>query len=157
MGRFSAIFCAALLAACATARLEPPKVGVEKVSVDYFTAADSQFTVIVSLHNPNDREIAVDGIEAQLRIENVPVGTARLSTPVRLPAGGDTTASMVAHADLVASLEASAQIARRLASRGDAPPTVRYAVSGAATLDGGTVVPFSRSGEFGLSITAPTR
>jgi LEA14-like dessication related protein len=157
MNRIAATLCCALLAACATTRLEPPKVGVEKVSIDYFTAADSQFTVIVSLHNPNDREIAVDGIDAQLRIENVPVGTARLSTPVRLPARGDTTASMIAHADLAASLEASAQIARRLASRADAPPTVRYAVSGAATLDGGTVVPFSRSGEFGLSISAPTR
>ena len=132
-------------------------MGVEKVGIDYFTAADSQFTVVVSLHNPNDREIGVDGIDAELRIENVPVGTARLSAPVRLPARGDTTASMIAHADLAASLEASAQIARRPASRADAPPTVRYAVRGAATLDGGTVVPFSRNGEFGLSLTAPTR
>jgi hypothetical protein len=75
---------------------------------------------------------------------------------VRLPARGETTASLAAHADLAASLRATAEIARRLAELApDARPGVRYAVSGVATLDGGSSVPFSRSGEFSLALGAP--
>ena len=111
----------------------------------------------VTLANPNFREVAVDGMSAELRIEDVPVGTARLAGPVRLPGKGETTAAIVAAADLVSSLRASAAIARRLDQEKPATPNVRYALTGSAILEGGIVVPFSRAGEFKLSVTAPTR
>ena len=150
------LLAALALAACTTApRLDPPKVGVARVQIDRFTGANAQFSVVVTLANPNDREIAVDAIAADLRIENVAVGTARLAAPVRLPPRGETRATIAAQTDLAASLRAAAEIARRLETRTDGPPAVRYAVSGYATLDGGSVVPFSRSGEFTLKLGAP--
>ena len=149
--------CLALAACATTGPLDPPRITVSDVTLDYFTAADAKFTVQVKLENPNFREVAVDAMSAELRIESIPIGTASLAAPVRLPARGEATASVIAAADLVSSLRASAQIARRLREEKLPAPIVRYAVNGSATLEGGRVVPFSRSGEFKLGATAPTR
>ena len=148
-----------LLGACATTgRLEPPTIRVTDITMDYFTSADARFTVQVTLTNPNLQEVAVEALTAELRIENVPVGSAQLAAPVRVPARGEATASIVAAADLLSSLRASAQIARRLdQERNSGSPGVRYAVSGAANLAGGLVVPFSREGEFKLPVGALSR
>ena len=146
------------LASCATTgALQPPRVAVTDVTIDYFTAPDAKFTVQVKLSNPNLRELAVDALDAELRLENVPVGTASLAAPVRVPPLGDVTASVVAKADLLSSLRASAEIARRLTAEKGASPAVRYAVTGAVTLQGGGTIPFSRAGEFKLAVTAPSR
>lgn len=137
------------VAACATVpRLEAPKVSVERVRIDRMTAADAQFTVVVGLLNPNEREIAVDAIDADLRIEDIAVGTAHLAVPVRLPAGGAATAELVTTAGWAAALRAAGEVARRAEMQRPTAPTVRYAVSGTATLDGGRTIPFSRAGEF---------
>lgn len=147
---------AALLAACAsTPRLEPPKVAVERVRIDRLTPADARFTVFVAVANPNDREIAVDAIAADMRIEDVPVGAARLAAPVRVPARGAATAELSARATLAAALEAAAAIARRAEGAGGRLPPVRYAVSGTATIGGGNPIPFSRTGEIGWPHGAP--
>jgi LEA14-like dessication related protein len=153
--------CVLLAVACASCAtigpIDPPRITVSDVTIDYFTSADARFTVQVTLANPNFREVAVDAMSAELRIENIPIGSASLAAPVRLPARGEATASVVAAADLVSSLRASAAIARRLREENLPAPVVRYAVSGSATLEGGSVVPFSRAGEFKLGVTAPTR
>ena len=39
----------------------------------------------MTLANPNDREVAVDAMSAELRIEDVPIGTARLAAPYACP------------------------------------------------------------------------
>jgi LEA14-like dessication related protein len=138
----------ALLAACATLpRLAAPKVTVDRVRVDRLTPLDAQFTVVVTVSNPNDRAVAVDAIEAELRIEDVLVGTARLATPVRLAPLADSTASLAARATLADALQAAAAVARRAETTTAPLSAVRYAVSGRATVDGGQVIPFSRSGE----------
>jgi LEA14-like dessication related protein len=139
------------VAGCATARIEAPKVSVDRVRIDRITNAEAQFTVVVNLVNPNDRALAVDTIDADLRIEDVAVGTAHLAEPVRLPAHGETTAALTVRAGWAATLRAAAEIARRAESGNGAVQTVRYAVSGVATLDAGGTLPFSRSGEFAWS------
>ena len=152
MRRLLPLVCLLLAACAATPRLEAPTVGVSRVRVDRLTAADARFTIVVTIANPNDRNIAVDAIDARLTIENVDVGIAHLSAPVILPARGETTAAIAAHADLASSLRATAEVAQRLADSGGTPPGVRYVVSGQATINGGTVVPFSRKGEFKLTL-----
>ncbi len=51
---------------------------------------------MVKLANPNDREIAVDAVDAELRLEDMAVGTAALAAPVRVPPRGEVTASVIA-------------------------------------------------------------
>jgi len=137
------------LAACAAVpRLEPPKVTVDTVRVDRLTATAADFSVTLGLVNPNPQEIAVAAINADLTIEDVRIGMARLASPVRVPAGGEGKAMLVAHADLSATIQAAVAAAKRAEAQPAAAPTVRYAVSGAAMLDSGVMIPFARSGEF---------
>jgi LEA14-like dessication related protein len=157
MKTYAILACLALGACATTGRLEPPTVRVTEITMDSFTSAEAKFTLQVALANPNFREVAVEAIAAELRIENVPVGSAYLASPLRLPSRGEATASIVASADLISSLRASAEIARRLDQEKSASPAVRYAVTGTVNLEGGVVVPFSRAGEFKLSLGAPSR
>ncbi len=142
--------------ACSTIpRLEAPKVVATILRVDRLTGVDAQFTVTLTLSNPNDRDINVDAIDATVRVEDVPVGVARLTAPVRLAARGEAPVALSVRAGLADALLAAAAIARRAEAGGAMPPAARYAVAGTATLEGGTVLPFSRSGEFALPQLAP--
>ncbi len=146
------------VAACTTLpRLAAPKVTVDRVTIERWSALDAQFSVLVDIANPNDREVAVDAIDAEVRIENVLVGTARLAQPVRLPARGDTKASLVARAALADALQAGAAIARRAEGAGGSAQPIRYAVSGTATMNGGDIIAFSRSGEIRWPVAGAPR
>lgn len=146
-----AIICVALLAACADApRVMAPSVTVNSVRLDRITRTEARFDVTLNLRNPNAREIAVDAIDANVTIDDVPVGTASLKEPLRLPANGDATATLQARAGLAAALRIAADFAQRAQEqKGTGQPVrLRYAVSGTATLEGGWSIPFSRSAEF---------
>ncbi len=146
--RLAALATAVLVAGgCAGVRLEAPTVTVAGVVVDRLTPTDARFGVLVTMANPNDRAIVVEAIDARLRIEDVVIGTAELADAVHLPARGEATARLVARGDLASSLRAAAQVASRAQSAGEAFRGIRYAVEGSATIDGGSVYPFSRSGE----------
>ena len=139
---------ALFLSACsAVPSLQAPKATVAAVRFDRVTGIEARFAVLVDLVNPNDREIAIDSIEADLTIESVAVGTARLASPLRLPALGEATATLDVRAAWAEALRAFATGARRTRGEGGTP-ALRYAVSGFATLAGGGTIPFSRAGEF---------
>ncbi len=142
---------ALVLAACASVpRLEAPKVVATELRVDRLTGVEALFTVTLTLANPNDRDIQVDAIDAAVRIEDVPVGVARLAAPVRLAARGEAPVALAVRAGIADALLAAAAVARRVERAGATAPTARYAVTGTAVLDGGLSLPFSRSGEFAL-------
>jgi len=140
---------AIVLGAAATApRAEPPAVTVEMVRITRLTSAEADFTVTLAVSNPDDVELSVDEARADLAVEDVRIGKARLVAPLRVPPGGLGTASLVAHADWSATLRAAVAAAKRADAQTAAEPTVRYQVSGVAYLFGGLPVPFSRAGEF---------
>jgi LEA14-like dessication related protein len=155
--RVVALAGAAALAACADApRLVAPRVAVESVRLERITGTEARFDVTLNLRNPNAREIAVEAIDANVTVDDVPVGSARLMAPLRLPANGDATAILEARAGLSAVLRIAADFAQRAQEQkasGQATQ-VRYAVSGTATLEGGWSIPFSRSGEFRIGAPA---
>ena len=65
--RIAATLGAVLLAGCtAVPQLAAPKATVVAVRLDRVTATEARFAVLVDLANPNDREIAVDAIEAEI-------------------------------------------------------------------------------------------
>ena len=98
--------------------LEAPKATVSAVRLDRLTATEARFAVLVDLVNPNDREIAVDTIEADLAIESIAIGTARLAAPLRLPARGEATATLDVRAAWAEALRAFAAGARRTRGEG---------------------------------------
>jgi LEA14-like dessication related protein len=141
----------ALLASCVTApRLVAPRVAVDSVRLDRIAGGEARFDVLLSLTNPNARELAVETINASVTVDDVPVGTATLKEPLRLPANGDATATLQARAGVAAVLRLVADFAQRAQEQKQTglPTQVRYSVSGNATVQGGYSIPFSRSGEF---------
>ena len=155
--RVAAFAGAAALAACADApRLVAPQVAVDSVRLERITGTEARFDVTLRLRNPNAREIAVDAIDANVTVDDVPVGNATLKDPLRLPANGEATANLQARAGLSAVLRVAADFAQRAQEqKGTGMPTqVRYAVSGTAILEGGWSIPFSRNGEFRIGAPA---
>ena len=145
------LLAAALLASCAAGpRLVAPRVAVDSVRLDRIAGGEARFDVMLRLTNPNPRELAVEAIDASVTIDDVPVGTATLKEPLRLPANGDATATLQARAGLAAVLRLAADFAQRAQEQKQTgqPTQVRYSVSGNATIEGGYAIPFSRSGEF---------
>ena len=146
------LFGVVLLAACASLPRHPPRVDVVGVRLDRIEGPDAFFGVSVLLTNDHDDEIVVDALQGRLAIEGENIAQAALaSSPVRIPAHGTARAEMVAHAGMDAVLRAVAAAMRRGATivAPGARPTLRYAVEGSATLNGGYRLPFSRTGEIG--------
>ena len=145
------VMSAALLASCAAGpRLVAPRVAVDSVRLDRIAGGEARFDVMLRLTNPNSSELAVETIDASVTIDDVPVGTATLKEPLRLPANGETTATLQARAGLAAVLRLAADFAQRAQEQRQTgqPTQVRYSVSGNAAVQGGYTIPFSRSGEF---------
>ena len=118
------------VASCATfgPRIAPPTVTVNDVALQSLDGAQARFVAGVTLSNPNDRDVAVDALDATLSIEGEPVATAALVAPVTMPANGKADAQIVARTGMDAILRAVAATMRRLGTPG---------------------VPFRRSGELG--------
>jgi LEA14-like dessication related protein len=135
------------VAACASmARIEAPKISVTSVELARLDGPDAYFDVTVQLQNPNQREMAVDALDVSLAIEGERVAQAALTSPVRLPARGDATATLSARTGMDAVLRAAAAAMRRGAAL--STPTLRYMIEGEALI-GTSHYPFSRSGELG--------
>ena len=150
------IVAVAAVVACADApRVAAPRVAVETVRMTRITGTEATFEVTLNLSNPNAREIAVTSVDANLTIEDVPVGAATLIAPLRLPANGETTATVQARAGVSAVLRVVAEMSLRAQEqKGTGQPVrLRYAVSGTAMLEGGWSIPFSRSAE--IVVNAP--
>ncbi|HSV19677.1 MAG TPA: LEA type 2 family protein [Casimicrobiaceae bacterium] len=143
---------AIVLAACANfgPRVAPPTVTVNDVRLDRIEGAQAWFVAGVTLDNPNEREIAVESLDATLSIEGEAVATASLAAPVTLPAKGSAPAEIAARTGVDAILRAVASAMRRMGTGGGTPsPSLRYALEGSARLAGGLAVPFRRTGELG--------
>ena len=143
-----------LLAACAAMgpRLASPKVTVMEVRVLKLDGAQVVLGASVELSNPNPTDVDIQGLDAALTIEDEPVATAALVSPVRVPAGGTATAELSATTGVDALMRAAAIAIRRGAvTPPGRAPTLRYAIEGIALFNGGLRVPFRRGGELGLS------
>jgi hypothetical protein len=142
-----------LLAACAALPPRiPPHVEIVGVQLDRIVGPDAYFKVTVELTNGGDEDIGIQALQGNLTIEGESVAQAVLvSPPVRIPAHGSARAEMMSHTGMDQLLRAVAAAMRRGATlvAPGARPTLRYAIDGSATLDGGYRLPFSRSGELG--------
>lgn len=144
-----------ILAVAACASLpprNPPRIDIAGVQLDRIEGPDAYFTVSVKLTNEGDEDIVVTALEGKLAIEAEYVAQAVLAAPpVRIPAHGSIGADMVSHTGMDSLLRAVAAAMRRGATlvAPGARPTLRYAIEGSATLQGGFRLPFSRAGELG--------
>ena len=150
---FVAFVAIAALAACgALPPRNPPRVEVVGVELERVDGPQAFFGITLQLTNDGADDIVIDAVQGALAIEDEKIAQAALvSAPVRVPAHGTARAQMRAETGMDAMLRAIAAAMRRGATL-VAPggrPTLRYSITGSATLAGGYRLPFSRAGEIG--------
>jgi LEA14-like dessication related protein len=95
----------ALLAACATAqKLEPPKVSIVRLQVVSAEVWVQHLKVRLQLHNPNDRDLPVTGVEYAVEIAGQNVGSGSYAESFVVPAHGDAEFDTNVTANLAGAL-----------------------------------------------------
>lgn len=130
----------------------PPRVDVVGVELTRVEGPTAYFAVTLQLANDGDDVLVIEAMQGALAIEDETIAQAALEgTPLRVPAHGTARAELVAQTGMDAILRAIAAAMRRgamLVAPGGRP-SLRYSITGSATLGGGYRLPFSRSGEIG--------
>jgi len=80
----------ALLGACASEpKLEPPQVAIAGLQVTSAEVWMQHFKVRLHLHNPNDRELPVKGLEYTIEVAGQPFASGSSADSFVVPAHGD--------------------------------------------------------------------
>jgi len=132
----------AVLPACVSVapQLVAPEIHAAEVSVVVFDFPRVRLALDLTVHNPNARPIALDGLDVELNVEGQPVAHTSLASPVRLAASSATLVRLDTSGHLGAAL---AGVARSLDRGGQA---LRYEILGTARLADGSRFPFRRGG-----------
>jgi LEA14-like dessication related protein len=95
----------ALLAGCATApKLEPPKVSIVGLKVVSAEVWVQHLKVRLQLHNPNDRDLPVTGLEYTIEIAGQNVASGSYAESFVVPAHGDAEFDTNVTANLAAAV-----------------------------------------------------
>jgi len=131
-----------VLAACASvpARLVAPQVRAAEVRVVVLDFPRVRLALDLTVHNPNDRAIALEALDVALHVEGRPVARTSLASPVTLAAGTATSVALDASGHLG---EVLAGVARSMDRGGKA---LHYEIAGTARLSDGSQFPFRRGG-----------
>ena len=140
----------AVLAGCSSfgPKLQSPELsllGIQILSADMFA---QQFKVRVKVVNPNDLEVAVEGIEYDILLMGDSFAEGTANQPFVLPARGEAEFDMTVTTNFVSSLG-------RLVSRmqGGKLEDVQYQITGKLLLEKGVMrtIPFAHSGTVDFS------
>lgn len=145
---FVLLFAALLASACASlASLEPPEVRVSSLKMleNEPGMLEQRFEVGLRVLNPNNRDIAVDGVDFELDVNDRRLARGVSSEGFTLPALGEMTTSVVVTTSLLDLLRQ----AYNLSLRGG--ETLDYQLNGRLHLASGLVrtIPFDYSGTLG--------
>jgi LEA14-like dessication related protein len=128
-------------------KIETPRLMIVSVSVTSADMFSQQFLVRMSVQNPNDRELAVKGIDYQLFLEGDSFAEGVSNAPFVLPPLGDTEFDLTVRTNFVSSLG-------RLLSRLNGRDEVQYLIEGKVFTDLGmfSKIPFRESGTVKLNM-----
>ena len=142
----SALLVTALMTACTGIpfNAKAPKVGVAEVSVKRLGLFEQVFDVGLRVTNPNDFDIAIEGLEFKLEINGREFATGTAHTHTRLPA----FSSAVVHVDTTTDSNKLLQQIKTLPEiLQDGAP---YRIRGRIKIDrANDWLPFDRSGVYG--------
>jgi LEA14-like dessication related protein len=135
----------AALQSCAAIAPRPIVPRVEIEGVRAATLVDNAITLLVGLKvtNPNAFNVAVDVVEADVRIEGLPAASGRLPSPVTLAGNGDT------HVDVEArtTVDNLSRVLDTALRRG----RLAYEITGYAIIQDGRRITYSKQGDVTLA------
>ncbi len=134
-----AMMCA--LQSCAAFAPRPivPRVQIEGIRTASLVNNAVTLLVAITVTNPNAFSVAIDQVEADVRIEGMPAATGRLPAPVTLAANGDTHVEVEARTT-VDTLSRLVEIAVRKGH-------LAYEVNGFAIVQDGRRITYQKHGE----------
>jgi LEA14-like dessication related protein len=145
------VIVALVLTACASLgpKLEAPTLKVLNVNVikgDFF---EQQLSVRMQVRNPNDRELAIQGVTYTLELGGEELGRGLSGSQFILPARGQAEFDMQVTVNLAGTLFKLAEQARRAGGR---PDEISYRLRGEVRLSRGLIrhVPFDEQGTLRL-------
>lgn len=145
------VFAAAflLLSGCSALgpKLEAPRLTVMSIAMTSADMFSQQFTMRMHVQNPNDRELAVKGIDYKLFLAGDSFADGVGDVPFTVPALGETEFELPVRTNFVSSLG-------RLISRLNGQSKVSYVVEGEVFLQSGLFrkIPFRHSGDVDLAL-----
>ena len=145
--RVPGLLVAALLGACALTKFQAPQLTVVDVQLANADLWSQHLKLRLHVHNPNDRELPVSGIECSLEVEGQKFASGTSAASFVVPALGDAEFDMNVTADLSSTL-------LKLTSMGSGAldKDLSYRLVGKVSLSKGWLrsVPFDERGTFKL-------
>jgi LEA14-like dessication related protein len=133
------------LAGCSLfAHWQTPTLSVVSIQLGHSDLFQQHLQVRMSVHNPNDRELPVEGLSYSLEVNGEECAHGESGASFLVPALGDAEFDMNVTANAAAAL-------LRMFARGNAAP-VAYRIHGKVQLSSGLLrsVPFDQQGELPL-------
>lgn len=137
-----------LFAACSSLapKLETPRLTIVNVAMTSGDVFSQNFLVHLNVQNPNDRELAIKGIDYQLFLQGDSFAEGVSSKPFVVPALGETEFDLTVRTNFVSSVG-------RLLTRLNGKKTVEYVLEGKVMLESGMIrkIPFRETGSVDLT------
>ena len=133
------------LAGCSLfAHWQTPTLSVVNIQLGHSDLWQQHLLVRMSVHNPNDRELPVEGLSYSLEVNGEECAHGESGASFLVPAHGDAEFDMNVTANAAAAL-------LRMFARGNSAP-VQYRIHGKVQLSSGLLrsVPFDQQGELPL-------
>jgi LEA14-like dessication related protein len=126
------------------AHWQTPTLSVVNIQLGHSDLWQQHLQVRMSVHNPNDRELPVEGLSYSLEVNGEECAHGESGASFIVPARGDAEFDMNVTANAAAAL-------LRMFARGNAAP-VQYRIHGKVQLSSGLLrsVPFDQQGELPL-------
>lgn len=116
-------------------KYQRPNVTVSSVQMRGGNLLQQNFAVKLNIQNPNDRDLPVRGVHAELSVGGEQIATGVSDHSIVIPAFGEAMFDVTVTANMVLALT---KLANRLNSQSD---TIDYDLTGAASID----LPFLRN------------
>jgi len=121
---------------------------LDGLRITRISAQDTRLVVSVVASNPNEYDLAMSSLEAEMNVDGETLFTATLAAPVTLPANAETRVEIEARTGFLAIMTALERFSRQR--------TVSYELAGSAVVQNGWRLPFRRRGELpGAQLLAP--
>jgi LEA14-like dessication related protein len=126
--------------------LEAPKVSVADIRLVGGSLLEQRFRLTLRVHNPNDRDLPLDGLSFVLELNDMEFAQGASNRPVLLQRLGDTLVEV----DGVSNLQTVLQQLQQLRPAPDGREAVAYRIRGRLVSGPTGSIPFDRRGEIVL-------
>lgn len=152
MKAFAVLCCVVLLSACSAfgAKLETPHLSIVNAEIVKSDIFEQRLRVRMRVQNPNDRELAVNGITYGIEVGGQELGRGMTSSSFIVPRLGEAEFDMNINVNLASTLLRLATQAQK--NGGATPESLDYRIVGKVALAKGLLrsIPFEEKGQLKL-------